>query len=124
MSWTRNSFRDEYTYVNKVTIDVFGFSRGAAAARHFIAQKLNKKAPLAVRLGTADAEIKIRFVGIFDTVSSFGVNGVILERSNVKELGLDLGTNVPEKVVHLTAGNEYRKNFSLTDITSSLGVGY
>lgn len=112
------------TYVNKVTIDVFGFSRGAAAARHFIAQKLNKKAPLAVRLGTADAEIKIRFVGIFDTVSSFGVNGVILERSNVKELGLDLGTNVPEKVVHLTAGNEYRKNFSLTDITSSLGVGY
>ncbi|WP_223648588.1 hypothetical protein [Hymenobacter psoromatis] len=27
-------------------------------------------------------------------------------------------------MVHLTAGNEYRQNFSLTDITSSLGVGY
>ena len=38
---------------------------------------------------------------------------------------LDLA-GVPQKVMHLAAANEYRENFSLTDITSSLqaGVGY
>ncbi|HEX8504087.1 MAG TPA: DUF2235 domain-containing protein [Hymenobacter sp.] len=114
---------DKKTYVNQITIDVFGFSRGAAAARHFISLVNNAKHPLAVRLGAPEATIIIKFVGVFDTVSSYGVKGVVLERSNVKELGLALG-GVPKKVVHLTAGNEYRKNFSLTDITSSLGVGY
>ncbi len=110
-------------YVKQVTIDVFGFSRGAAAARHFISLVHDSKNPLAVRLGAPEAQVLIKFVGIFDTVSSYQLQGVVLERSNVKELGLALGT-LPKKVVHLTAGNEYRKNFSLTDITSSLGVGY
>ena len=43
--------------------------------------------------------------------------------SSVAELGLALG-GVPQQVVHLTAGDEYRENFSLTDITSSIGSGY
>lgn len=110
-------------YVNELTIDVFGFSRGAAAARHFISLVHDAKHPLAVRLGTPRAQIHIKFVGIFDTVSSYRGTGVILEQSNVKELGLALGS-VPKKVVHLTAGNEYRRNFSLTDISSSRSVGY
>jgi hypothetical protein len=37
-------------------------------------------------------------------------------------LGLDL-KGVPQKVVHLTAANEYRKNFSLADITSLVEAG-
>ena len=111
---------DEETFVEKITIDVFGFSRGAAAARHFVAQ-LQAAPTLAAQLGTPQAAIKIKFVGLFDTVSSYGVG--VGFGSNVAELGLALG-GVPQKVVHLTASNEYRKNFSLTDITSSLGVGY
>jgi hypothetical protein len=43
--------------------------------------------------------------------------------SSVSELGLAL-SGVPQQVVHLTAGDECRENFSLTDITSSIGVGY
>jgi hypothetical protein len=45
--------------------------------------------------------------------------------NDVASLGLALGAT-PKHIVHLTAGNEYRQNFSLTDITSSLnaGVGY
>lgn len=112
---------DEKTYINQITIDVFGFSRGAAAARHFVSLVHDAKHPLAVRLGTPEAKITIKFVGIFDTVSSVGYG--LGFGSNVKELGLALGS-VPQKVVHLTAANEYRQNFSLTDITSSLGVGY
>ncbi|RZK28282.1 MAG: hypothetical protein EOO63_11605, partial [Hymenobacter sp.] len=41
---------------------------------------------------------------------------------DVQELGLNLG-GVPKKVVHLTAGDEHRKNFSLTNINSSLAAG-
>jgi len=43
----------------------------------------------------------------------------------VAELGLALG-GIPQKVVHLTAANEHRVNFSLTGIASSVqaGVGY
>ena len=92
---------------------MFGFSRGAPAARHFVSL-LNDSNPLAARLGIPQAKVTIKFVGVFDTVSSVGY-----------ELGLDL-KGVPQKVVHLVAANEYRKNFSLTDITSSVeaGVGY
>ena len=63
-------------------------------------------------------------MGLFDTVASYGY-GLGFD-SNVKELGLDLGklSRVPKHVVQLTAGHEHRKNFSLTDITGSLGVGY
>jgi hypothetical protein len=110
------------SFVEKMTIDVFGFSRGATAARHFVSL-LNAKTPLAAQLGIPQAEIKIKFVGIFDTVSSVGYG--IGFGSDVEELGLKLAS-IPQKVVHLAAANEYRENFSLTDITSSLqaGVGY
>lgn len=111
---------DEETFVEKITLDVFGFSRGAAAARHFVSLKKDKR-PLAARLGAPQAEVVIRFVGLFDTVSSVGYG--LGFGSNVQELGLDLGVELG-KVVHLTAANEYRQNFSLTDITSSLGKGY
>ncbi|WP_046247525.1 phospholipase effector Tle1 domain-containing protein, partial [Hymenobacter terrenus] len=90
------------------------------AARHFVSL-LNDKTPLATRLGIPQAEVKIKFVGVFDTVSSYGFT-LTGFGSDVAELGLDLA-GVPEKVVHLAAANEYRENFSLTDITSSLQVG-
>ena len=110
------------SFVEKITIDVFGFSRGAAAARHFVSL-LNDKRPLAARLGAPQATVDIKFVGVFDTVSSRGLGLVV--GNDVAALGLALG-GVPKHVVHLTAGNEYRQNFSLTDVTSSLhaGVGY
>jgi hypothetical protein len=101
-------------------VDVFGFSRGAAAARHFVSL-LRTERPLAARLGAPRAKVVIKFVGVFDTVSSYGVG--LSFGSSVAELGLALG-GVPQKVVHLTAGDECRENFSLTDISSSLGSGY
>jgi hypothetical protein len=111
---------DKDTYVEQITLDVFGFSRGAAAARHFVSLLRNER-PLAARLGAPRAKVVIKFVGVFDTVSSYGVG--LSFGSSVAELGLALG-GVPQKVVHLTAGDECRENFSLTDISSSLGSGY
>lgn len=105
-------------YVEKITIDAFGFSRGAAAARYFISF-LHDSKPLHLRFGTPKATVEIKFAGVFDTVSSFSAGSF----NNVKVLRLAMAQNV-KKVVHLTAGDEYRSNFSLTDITSSLGNGY
>ena len=109
---------DTTKFVENVIIDIFGFSRGSAAARHFIS-KLHAQRSLASMFGTPKAKVEIKFVGIFDTVSSFSAGSF----NNVDTLGLRIGGNA-KKIVHLTAGDEYRKNFSLTDITSSLGNGY
>jgi len=110
-------------YVKLLTIDVFGFSRGATAARHFVSLRDAQKS-LAARLGIPQAKVEIKFVGLFDTVASYGFT-LTGFGSDVAELGLALG-GVPQKVVHLAAANEHRQNFSLTDISSSLqaGTGY
>lgn len=64
-----------------LTVDIVGFSRGAALARHFgnqinghVNQGLfNYNDPLR---GTLSACIDLRFMGLFDTVAQFGMNGV------------------------------------------------
>lgn len=113
-------------YVSELTINVFGFSRGAAATRSFLTtteSKFKSKYP--------KAEIIYQFVGLFDTVSSYEPEGVLGKvgsavkhdfDNDVKELGLQLG-GMAKKVIHLTAENEYRENFSLTTIASSIAAG-
>ncbi len=153
-----------------VTIDVFGFSRGAAAARNFLyeignnkkdkdrkiisrteyesygaglsysarAKKVyydkdgfqvnpayldNEKMPKMGYLGyyllqhkltkveLNKITLKIRFVGLYDTVASYGWE----HKDDVEELQLnDFGK--PKKVVHFTAMDEHRENFALTKI--------
>lgn len=145
-----------------LTLDVFGFSRGAAAARSFVnrIEKAPKNgitdADAAVYLSNShlphserqwiieamskmisegknvnlrkylnDSNIKIekiivRFLGIFDTVSSFAPGSFVDMNfdNDVKELGLSIPKDV-KKVVHLVAADEYRLNFSMTSITHS-----
>jgi hypothetical protein len=116
-------------YVKELTINVFGFSRGAAAARSFLTTTkadFKTKYPKAI--------IKYNFVGLFDTVSSYEKEGVVGAlgsavqhdfENDVEELGLRLD-GIAKKVIHLTATNEYRKNFALTSIDSAIeaGVGF
>jgi hypothetical protein len=90
--------------VEQLTIDVFGFSRGATAARHFVSL-LRAETPLAARLGIPRPKVTVKFVGVFDTVSSYGVE-LLGFGSDVDELSLALG-GVPQKVVHLAAANEH-----------------
>lgn len=103
-----------------VHIDVFGFSRGAAAARHFIhrifrvpGETLQEQlARRALRVGS----VLIKFAGLFDTVSSYGMPWNF--DNDTEELGLDAIT-LADAPVHLVAAEEYRENFSLTDIRSA-----
>jgi len=118
----------------EITFDVFGFSRGAAAARHFI--HLNTEQHTEGNFASFDVfnnyldfcintfveeerkievEIHWRFAGLYETVSShaegFGFH-------DVSELGLDKISNT-EFTVHIVAKDEYRKNFSLTEVNSA-----
>lgn len=128
------AYNNQEQYIKKITVDVFGFSRGAAAARHFVSRHQELKGPW---LDQGPPEIVINFVGIFDTVSSYeeggsdllgalgnGIRGKTegIFDDDVKQLGLNM-RGVPNKVVHLTAGDEVRENFSLTNINSSLDAG-
>jgi uncharacterized protein (DUF2235 family) len=75
-------------------VDIIGFSRGAALALHFA--------------NSLPADTKVRFLGLFDTVPSFGIPG------NNIDLGwkLRLAARV-EHCCHAMALNEARYNFPL-----------
>lgn len=109
---------EEEVFVEEIKLDVFGFSRGAAAARNFISLFTYAPRSLATRINAPQARIVLKFVGLFDTVASHGPK----HTDDVDELNLRLG-NHAKKVVQLQAGDEYRENFSLTDVRSTLGSG-
>ncbi|MFQ2123353.1 phospholipase effector Tle1 domain-containing protein [Aeromonas jandaei] len=107
--------------IHRIELDVFGFSRGAAAARHFV-NVIDKKAdhPLVQAIANSPNirlkagfdwasrdDVRFTFVGLFDTVvSSYNPN-----------VNVQLKADCAERVVHLTALDEVRKYFPLSRIT-------
>lgn len=135
--------------IRRLEIDIFGFSRGAAAARHF-ANDIRKGAEslLAETLKTDTSgftegfswriqhDVHLNFIGLFDTVPAI-VTPLMLDFSpgNDRNGGLNLGlpTGAARKVVQLVARDEHRLNFALirteNDIAlpgshSDIGGGY
>ena len=97
-------------------LNVFGFSRGAATARHFVhllrnADEINKHFVDEWRF----VHVLVNFVGLFDTVSSEGT----YYGNDVNDLGLRFTPDAAKHVFHLVALDEYRANFSDTTITSA-----
>jgi len=102
------------SYPSRIVIDVFGFSRGAALARHFVN---------VIKQGAFDMDAKHRrlgkdayrigFLGVFDTVASFGLPG------NNVDAGYSFHVAphwVDDGCLHLVADDEHRANFSLQTI--------
>ncbi|KAG1717026.1 hypothetical protein ID866_249, partial [Astraeus odoratus] len=66
--------------ITKVQFDLFGFSRGAAAARHFANRMMNQDAEIAAAIDKGldltghhrKAAGEVRFLGLFDTVAAIG----------------------------------------------------
>ncbi|MBE7649194.1 T6SS phospholipase effector Tle1-like catalytic domain-containing protein [Tenacibaculum finnmarkense] len=133
---------NKFKLIDEVCFDVYGFSRGAVAARHFVSQ-IKKRAvykmyfnqrtgatsttdiPAYGYLGkalrdnkTAISTIKIRFAGLYDSVSSYGLDTT----NDVVPLGLNQ-MNYVDKTVHITAQDELRDKFGLTGIESAGGKG-
>ena len=119
----------EMFIIKKLTIDVFGFSRGAASARYCVHQLLqDEQANIRKRLTDAwfDVEdVEVCFVGLFDTVASYYgaqfIKILPLENWLVK---LDAISDARvKKVVHLASADEHRYHFSLHNIKSAGGKG-
>lgn len=132
-------------------IDLFGFSRGAAAARTFIHEITRVKYSARVVLGDGVTyydldnkkvsqeklparghlgylfekkkikvnSLKVRFVGLYDTVSSYGLNfeDDTTDEDDIAEINLAaINRSAVKNVVQIAAGHEWRKNFNLTNI--------
>jgi hypothetical protein len=117
--------------IEVLEIDVFGFSRGAAAARHLVNEVLKKQGgifermmdrrtlPLSEVFTWDNNCIKIKLVGLFDTVAAVGG---ISDMGNVsdsvnKRVNLFLPPGCADDVIQLVAGDELRRNFSLNSIS-------
>ncbi|MCY1514949.1 hypothetical protein D9M68_495170 [compost metagenome] len=113
--------------IESLTLDIFGFSRGAAAARHFANQVAKgRNGPLSIMFpdtsGTFGAEltgryglsVRIAFIGLYDSVAS---TAGLANLGNVRSPNSPLQLYLPPKdfpvVVHLVARDEYRANFAL-----------
>lgn len=100
----------------EVILDVFGFSRGAAAARYFvncfrqgyIMYWAFYTVPQYAYLPEG-RNIKIRFVGIYDTVAAIGTGG----DDDNGAVNVHVSAAQADKIYHLTAKHEYRTNFRL-----------
>ncbi len=112
--------------VTEFRFDIFGFSRGAAAARHFAnrIQMEDRDIINAIRQGLNNVEYagapagKTRFIGIFDTVAAIGTpqNGLNPHTANTGDVNIVLRPGVAEKVFHITAQHECRFNFALNSV--------
>lgn len=114
--------------VTEIRFDVFGFSRGAAAARSFVSRMFSATGATEYFTTSLKSKLKgsefsntqftVRFMGLFDTVSSYGK----YFSNDVDDLQLKIPDGKypkVDKVVHLVAADEYRALFALTDITSA-----
>jgi len=135
--------------IERMEFDVFGFSRGAAAARHFANEVMKgdqsslasalKDAPGFVEgfNWRANSDVSINFIGIFDTAAAVGSiadGDFSVHDANNPGVNLYLAPDVAKKVVHLVARDERRHNFSLNSagaadivmpgVHSDLGGGY
>lgn len=110
--------------MDELILDVFGFSRGAATARHFVNEVRDG---VSGALGKAFQKqgiawpnaVTIRFLGLFDTVAAVvDVLGGDFSAHNTNngEVRVDIAADAVQRAVHLTARDEWRYNFSLNSL--------
>ena len=121
--------RDVSSPIDDLILDVFGFSRGAATARHFV-NEVGDGASGALgqsfqKLGiTWPKTVTIRFLGLFDTVAAVvDILGADFSAHNTNNGGVrvDIAADSVQRAVHLTARDEWRYNFSLNSLRGSDG---
>ena len=119
--------------IEKIEFDIFGFSRGAAAARHFanevlkpmggvLATELNHGLPALAPEFDWSTHACINFIGLFDTVAAIADplrGNLSAGDSRNPGVNLHLPPGCARKVVHLTAADEHRHNFSLNRVHAS-----
>lgn len=122
-----------YSEKNTLTLifDVFGFSRGAATARHFV-NMVNSLDPSVTHILTEIAQEKgyeisktpeVRFLGLYDTVASIWRLETLWEdphdTGDTNGLKVALGKDAAKTVFQLTAMHECRYNFPLSSVAGN-----
>ncbi|NUG02087.1 T6SS phospholipase effector Tle1-like catalytic domain-containing protein, partial [Acinetobacter oleivorans] len=103
----------QHRLIKKINISTFGFSRGAALTRAFTNQFMwqCESDCNGLTYGTGKYPIEFKFMGIFDTVASFGLPATNLN-NNLTFDGRDMVIDERVKMcVHYIAGNEQRFAF-------------
>ena len=123
--------RNPGSEITSLTFDTFGFSRGAAAARHFANEIVRcKQGPLGEVLRSNskgfsssfdaryNSEIIMGFIGLFDTVPSVAgfTNMGDIQSAVAPGIKLYLDRKYFTDVVQLTARDERRANFALSTV--------
>ena len=116
--------------IGGLELDVFGFSRGAAAARHLANEVLKqsrgafgpvldaRKLPLSTDFSWRNGSVRLKVIGLFDTVAAVGS---LLDMGNVRDasnarVNLFLPPGCAQQVLHLVAADEHRRNFALNSV--------
>jgi hypothetical protein len=118
-----------YDVIGTLTIDVFGFSRGAASARHFVHEitkpsgrnlsstEIPSNGLLGEMLTAKEVtfdKLVFRFAGLFDTVAHYGLS----QSDDIDQLDLNAITRA-KHILHITGNDEHRANFHLSRIPKS-----
>ncbi|MAO12419.1 T6SS phospholipase effector Tle1-like catalytic domain-containing protein [Marinobacter sp.] len=115
--------------INRLTLDLFGFSRGAAAARH-AAHEINQgESGLLAEILAQNhipwpETVEIRFVGLFDSVAAIvnpAAGDLSAHNNRNYPVKLYLSSDKVRHAVHLTAAHEHRRNFALNSLRSRDG---
>ncbi|AGA84743.1 PAAR domain-containing protein [Stutzerimonas stutzeri] len=116
--------------IDALEFDIFGFSRGAAAARHFANEVLKANGGVLAELlrpgqfGLSEdfewsGQACINFIGLFDTVAAV-VDPMGWDFSPADHLNRGINLYLPpgcaRKVIQLTARDEMRWNFALNSV--------
>ncbi|NQD94110.1 DUF2235 domain-containing protein, partial [Pseudomonas sp. CrR25] len=116
--------------IDALEFDIFGFSRGAAAARHFANELLKPAGGVLAQLFHAGApglgeqfdwaaQVAINFIGLFDTVAAVvdPLSGDLSPANNINQsVNLYLPPGCARKVLQLVARDEQRWNFALNSV--------
>ena len=122
---TRSRLNGKYV-VDTLLFDIFGFSRGAAAARHFANRVQSADPAIANAISAGMGKVsysgassgKTRFLGIMDTVAAVGTvaNGLNPHNADTGNVNIRLRPGVAQKVFHIIAQHECRYNFALNSV--------
>ena len=114
--------------IDELVLDVFGFSRGAATARHFVSREVDENGALAkafTREGIPwPKKITVRFLGLFDTVAGVADLGNLDFSAHDERTGrinVNLKPEQVQRAVQFVARDERRHNFSLNSLRSKSG---
>ncbi len=103
-----NFFRKKKHYPKTLELDIFGFSRGAAQARHFVNVLKQDGNFWKMKVRYEKDDIKIRTLNLFDTVGSFYTPGKDVDPGYTYYINPGW---VTDSIIHFVADDEYRYNF-------------